>query len=672
MAIQTTVGVKDNMSAAFMNIATSINACLGAMVSLQEASNDGMDPARFIEVRESIANMTLDIQEFASNIDDADDNQKKLNNSMARGTVEAGGLLGKVTQIAAAYLGFNAIIGQISSAIDYASDLAEVQNVVSVTFGESEDEINQWAQTTLNAYGINELNAKKYAGTMGAMLKSSQLADDMAQQMSTNITALAGDMASFYNLNSEVSFEKIRSGLSGETEPLKQLGINMSVANLEAYRMAQGIKVAYSDMDQASQTLLRYNYLISVTADAQGDFARTSSSYANQTKLLQENWQAFTGNLSAMAIPTLTVIVQNMNEMITGAQDIGNAISENWGIIEPILIGATAAVVSYTAALAIGKTVQTAGAIAESVRGASMMFSTGATFSATAAQYGFNAALFACPITWIVLGIGALVVALYAGTAAFNKFSGASVSATGLIGATVATLGAHVINTFIVPTWNAFAAISNFMGNVFNNPVAAIEVLFYDMALTVIGYITNMASAIETVINKIPGVTVDITSGLDNFYAGLEAAQQSVKDESGWQEIVGKMDFVDYESAARAGYAFGESVEDKVTDFFVSPESSTFGTQQDYLDSIGDISDYAAATADNTGKALEITEENIAWMKDIAEREVIDRTVFKDISVNLGGVNNTVNNMADLDGVADYLGNVIQEQMIISAEGVHA
>ncbi len=84
---------------------------------------------------------------------------------------------------------------------------------------------------------------------MGAMLKSSQVADDMVQQMSTNITALAGDMASFYNLDSDTAFEKIRSGLSGETEPLKQLGINMSVANLEAYRMAQGIQIAYSDMD---------------------------------------------------------------------------------------------------------------------------------------------------------------------------------------------------------------------------------------------------------------------------------------------------------------------------------------------------------------------------------------------------------------------------------------
>ena len=130
------------------------------------------------------------------------------------------------------------------------------------------------------------------------MLKSSQVADDMVQQMSTNITALAGDMASFYNLDSDTAFEKIRSGLSGETEPLKQLGINMSVANLEAYRMAQGIQIAYSDMDQASQTLLRYNYLTSVTADAQeilqGQVEAMlirPSCYMRTGRHLQDNWQ---------------------------------------------------------------------------------------------------------------------------------------------------------------------------------------------------------------------------------------------------------------------------------------------------------------------------------------------------------------------------------------------
>lgn len=111
--------------------------------------------------------------------------------------------------------------------------------------------------------------------------------------MSKKLTELSADMASFYNLSNDMAFEKIRSGISGETEPLKQLGINMSVANLEAYALSQGIRTSFQNMDQASQTLLRYNYLLSVTGDAQGDFARTSNSWANQVKLMGEQWRIF-------------------------------------------------------------------------------------------------------------------------------------------------------------------------------------------------------------------------------------------------------------------------------------------------------------------------------------------------------------------------------------------
>ena len=139
----------------------------------------------------------------------------------------------------------------IKTGIDYASDLAEVQNVVDVTFGSATEAVNSWSKECLAAYGMNEVSAKRYAGTLGAMLKSSGLAGDAIVDMSKDMVGLAGDMASFYNLDLETAFEKIRSGISGETEPLKQLGINMSVANLEAYALSQGIKTAYKEMYQA-------------------------------------------------------------------------------------------------------------------------------------------------------------------------------------------------------------------------------------------------------------------------------------------------------------------------------------------------------------------------------------------------------------------------------------
>ena len=206
------------------------------------------------------------------------------------------------------------------ASIEMASDLQEVQNVVDVVFGESSSQIDKFAKTALNAYGLSELSAKKYASTMGAMLKSMGLSDQATLNMSQSITALTGDMASFYNLDSDAAFQKIRAGISGETEPLKQLGINMSQANLEAYALSQGITKSYQSMTQAEQALLRYNYLLKTTADAQGDFARTSDSWANQTRILSEQFNSFKATMGSAFIAVLTPVVKMLNWIISKLQ----------------------------------------------------------------------------------------------------------------------------------------------------------------------------------------------------------------------------------------------------------------------------------------------------------------------------------------------------------------
>ena len=159
MAVSTSVSVNDNMSAAFANITMSINACLGAFMDMQQASAEGFHADLIENARNALTDVNEATESLVRNMSEVNDKQEQVNQSIARGTVEAGGLLGKVTQIAAAYVGFNTIKEQISDAVNYASDLTEVQNVVDVTFGDAADSVNKWAQTTLEAYGINELNA---------------------------------------------------------------------------------------------------------------------------------------------------------------------------------------------------------------------------------------------------------------------------------------------------------------------------------------------------------------------------------------------------------------------------------------------------------------------------------------------------------------------------------
>lgn len=222
-----------------------------------------------------------------------------------------------ITKIVAAAFSVKVIYNFSKACIQAASDLEEVQNVVDTVFGESSAIIDNFAKNAVKSLGLSELSVKKYASTMGAMLKSMKLSDKQVLVMSQNMTALAGDMASFYNLSGDDAFQKIRAGISGETEPLKQLGINLSVANMEAYALSQGIDKSYNSMTQAEQAILRYNYLLDVTKDAQGDFARTSGSWANQVKVLSEQWNTFKSVLGSSFIQVLTPVIQALN-MIMG------------------------------------------------------------------------------------------------------------------------------------------------------------------------------------------------------------------------------------------------------------------------------------------------------------------------------------------------------------------
>ena len=201
------------------------------------------------------------------------------------------------------------------AAIQAASDLEEVQNVVDVTFGEGARQIESWAKTAQTQFGLTETQAKRFTSTLGAMMKSAGMAGPEIVSMSTDLAGLAADMASFYNLDFDTAFQKIRSGISGETEPLKQLGINMSVANLEAYALTQGITKAFDKMSQSEQTILRYQYLMQATADAQGDFARTSDGYANSVRLLETNLDSLKTKIGTVLLPVVNTVVGALNSL---------------------------------------------------------------------------------------------------------------------------------------------------------------------------------------------------------------------------------------------------------------------------------------------------------------------------------------------------------------------
>lgn len=219
--------------------------------------------------------------------------------------------------------------------IETASDLAEVQNVVDTAFGESKQKMEDFADTAVKTYGISKLTAKQTGSNFMAMAAGMGLANDSASDMAMALTGLSADMASFYNVEQDVASTALKSIFTGETETLKQFGIVMTDANLQAYALSRGITKSTADMSQAEKVQLRYNYVMSQTALAQGDFAKTSDSWANQTRILSEQWKEFGATIGTVLmnvlLPAVKAINSVLSQLISLAQGAARALSEAFG-----------------------------------------------------------------------------------------------------------------------------------------------------------------------------------------------------------------------------------------------------------------------------------------------------------------------------------------------------
>lgn len=631
--IKSQLVLTDGMTGPLKSINKAMNIVLNSFEAMQDASGRAIDTASIQEAREELARAS-------AALDQLEDHTNKSTDAFSR-LAKAIGLV----MIA------RKALDTIKTGIDYASDLAEVQNVVDVTFGSATEAINSWSKECLAAYGMNEVSAKRYAGTIGAMLKSSGLAGDAIVDMSKDMVGLAGDMASFYNLDLETAFEKIRSGISGETEPLKQLGINMSVANLEAYALSQGITTAYNEMSQAEQVMLRYNYLMSTTADAQGDFARTQDSYANQTRLLSESWLEFTGVMAEQLLPVLTTIVSWLNNIVA-------FLTENADMVSAVLVGLATTV----GILAVAWVVHAA-----------------AQWLAVAANQALIVSLLSNPILWIAIIIGGLVAAMYRWIQSIGGVKNAwEICKLALIVGWNAVKLAFFTGVYWVIDlvdklklcWQkAGVAIANFMG---------------DMKVSVLTILQNMINgAIDIinkfigVLNKIPGVSIDAiehvtfatTAAAENEaaksaraadLAAYESELASAKAERDAHIDSLKAELNSSVDALQAAYAQAKA--DAVADS---------SAEQTALDSIGADTAGINDSAGSAAASLKETTEDLKYMRDLAEQEAINRFTTAEVKIDMTGMTNRIDSDMDLDGVLNTLTEGFAEALEVAAEGVH-
>lgn len=235
------------------------------------------------------------------------------------------GLAKKAGAALAAAFGVKKLIDFGKQCLELGSDLAEVQNVVDVTFPKMTAQVDEFAKNAAQSFGLSETMAKQYTGTFGAMAKAFGFSEKQAYDMGTTLTGLAGDVASFYNLSQDEAYTKLKSVFTGETESLKDLGVVMTQTALDSYAMANGFGKTTSAMTEAEKVALRYQFVQDQLSAAQGDFARTSDSWANQCRILSLQTQSLMATIGQGLINLFTPVIKVINIAIGKLATLANA-----------------------------------------------------------------------------------------------------------------------------------------------------------------------------------------------------------------------------------------------------------------------------------------------------------------------------------------------------------
>lgn len=570
----------------------------------------------------------------------------------------------------------DAIKETAEESIKYASELADIQHVVDAVFGKNSS-IDAWTQNMVQKIGVSELAAKKYAGEMGIMFRTAGIAQEDAESMSMEITELAVDLAAFANLDVGEVLNQLKSGISGEND-LKEFGVmNMNEAGIEGYALSQGVQIDLSQLSQAEQIMWRYNYVLAATESLQGECARTENAYSTQLQRLHANWSTFTGEIASNVLPILSFGLSILNTGLT-------ALSNNWSVIGPIVAGVVgimfacfAATKGYAIMQGILNGALKAFQVVQTFASIGWGMLTGSTEAATRAQNTYSNSLLKCKLTWIIIAIIALIAILVALANWIAKTTGITQTGFGIIAGVVGVAAAAIVNiliglaNFIITMFVNLANVtSNFTAGLqllFVNPLAGIKVMFLSLFDFIVGIVEGAASILDTVFGS------SLAEDVAGFRNGIQAEIDTTLEANGIEsEIFNaadiRLDGLDYGETWDKASAWGDEVANNwgnIGNTAFNPEN--FGAP-------GSIPEDIAATADNTASlndSVDISNENLKYLKDVAERDAINRFTTAQIKVNMNN-NNNISNGMDLDGVINYLTAGVTEAMGQAAEGVHA
>ena len=712
--IRTAIALYDGVTSPLQSMHKAMGVVLNTFESMQQASGRAVDTAAIREAREEWAKAGTAFDAIEENIRNANNEQQKFNNSIRGGNNSANGLLSTIKKIAVAAGG----IAGINKVLNISDELASTKARLNLLVDDGgsvealEQKIMASAQRSRSAYfdtasavaklGLNAGNA--FGGNMDQVIafmeqvnKQFVIGGATAQEQSNAMIQLTQAMAA-----GALRGEELNSILDGAPGIARAIEKYMGIAEGSIKTVAQEGKVTAEVVKNAMFAM----------AD------ETNAKFDSMPKTWAQIWVDMKNQALSMFAPILTKINQIGNStkfqkvttgLINGLAAVANVASsaldiliaiasvfvDNWGIIQPLVLGIAAAMLLYNGYLIANNAITAISnaqkglaavqaykaAVANTTLAATEKAEAMAKASATAAQYGFNAALLACPLTWILLIIIAVIAAIYMIVAAINKLTGSTISATGIICGVVAVAGAFVLNcaigvlnAIIQAIWTIFVApflgIVEWILNVCNGGFNSFGDAVANLIGQIIGWFLNLGKVVTTIIDAIFGT--DWTSGLESLQSAVTSWGKN-ENAITLDKNAPTIDYrATYSGAWDAGYDFGQGIDDKIGGMFDAPGLDSMGAfdLSNTLDGIyGNTGDTAANTA-ATADALDIAEEDLAYLRDIAEREAINRFTTAEIKVEQHNENH-ISKDADLDGIMDAWANDFAEKLEVSEEGVH-
>lgn len=700
--IRTSIQLYDAMSPALRSMNKALNVVLNSFEAMQSASSSPVDSSGIRQARDELARVETQLDSVEQNIRQGNERQRQFNDSIRNGSNAASDLKSK-------FMGIVGVIGGmmgLKKVFDLSDELTQTTARLNMmndglqTTEELQNMIFASAQRSRGAYQATADAVSKMGIMAGDVFNSNAelvaFVEQLNKQFTIAGTSQEGISAAMLQLTQAMGSGVLRG------EELNSV-FEQAPTIIQAIADYLGVPIgqirAMAQEGQLSADVVK-NAMLSAADE-------TNAKFESMPKTIGQVWQSIKNqalmefqpilqkineivntdkfnNLVDGAIGAITTLASLATAAFTALASVAGFVYDNWSWIEPIIWGVIAAFVAYNAVALISNGIIAAQALVTSVKAAADAMASGATFLWTVNQYGLNAALLACPLTWIIILIIAVIAAIIGicqwiakATGVANSWFGVMTGGINVVIQFFKNLGLWVAN-IALGIWEAIGACCSNIGTAFHNTIANVQGWFYGLLSTALRVVEGICAAL----NNLPFVEFDysgITSKADEYAAksaeayGSKQEYKSVADafNSGFSTFD---TFGDgwASDAFKAGASWGDGVTDKVSGFFSGGDGSSLDAFNlgSTLDGVyGNTGDTAGNTA-QMADSLSASEEDLKYLRDIAERETINRFTTAEISVEMKNENHISSDM-DIDGVVEALGNKVYETMLISAEGVH-